>query len=175
MTSTNVSWKSRSRPQRPRSGHRRRRFHSTEEATGFVRHAQEAGAHDVLMLPHTQQAHARKDPSALQGHRPAKMGPRWVTWPMAVTAASRRRRMLPRLMRGVPACLPEGRLQGRAGASGSAHAASPRAETSPGGVKFALAQLSKIRGDLRLPLVDVSPSVQKAIIEAMLYAGILPS
>ncbi|PDT81560.1 4-hydroxy-tetrahydrodipicolinate synthase [Sinorhizobium sp. BJ1] len=46
-------------------------------------------------------------------------------------------------------------------------------ETSPAGAKFALAQLGKISGDLRLPLVEVSPSVQKAITAAMRHAGIL--
>lgn len=46
-------------------------------------------------------------------------------------------------------------------------------ETSPAGVKFALAQLSKIRNDLRLPLVRVSTPVQKAITDAMCHAGIL--
>ncbi|MGO4566402.1 4-hydroxy-tetrahydrodipicolinate synthase [Rhizobium sp. 2YAF20] len=46
-------------------------------------------------------------------------------------------------------------------------------ETSPAGVKFALAQLSKVRGDLRLPLVEVSTPVQQAITDAMRLAGIL--
>ncbi|MBY2949137.1 4-hydroxy-tetrahydrodipicolinate synthase [Rhizobium leguminosarum] len=46
-------------------------------------------------------------------------------------------------------------------------------ETSPAGVKFALAQLSNISGDLRLPLVEVSPPVKEAIAHAMRYAGIL--
>jgi 4-hydroxy-tetrahydrodipicolinate synthase len=46
-------------------------------------------------------------------------------------------------------------------------------ETSPAGVKFALSQLSKIRGDLRLPLVEVSPPVKEAIVHAMRHAGIL--
>ncbi|NKK30000.1 4-hydroxy-tetrahydrodipicolinate synthase [Rhizobium leguminosarum] len=46
-------------------------------------------------------------------------------------------------------------------------------ETSPAGVKFALAQLSNINGDLRLPLVEVSPPVKEAIAHAMGYAGIL--
>ncbi|MEH7872313.1 4-hydroxy-tetrahydrodipicolinate synthase [Rhizobium laguerreae] len=46
-------------------------------------------------------------------------------------------------------------------------------ETSPAGVKFALAQLSKISGDLRLPLVEVSPPVKEAVAHAMRYAGIL--
>ncbi|WP_461523298.1 4-hydroxy-tetrahydrodipicolinate synthase [Rhizobium leguminosarum] len=46
-------------------------------------------------------------------------------------------------------------------------------ETSPAGVKFALAQLSIISGDLRLPLVEVSPPVKEAIAHAMRYAGIL--
>ncbi|MBB3354567.1 4-hydroxy-tetrahydrodipicolinate synthase [Rhizobium sp. BK049] len=46
-------------------------------------------------------------------------------------------------------------------------------ETSPAGVKFALAQLSKIRGDLRLPLVEVSDPVKEVILHAMHHAGIL--
>ncbi len=46
-------------------------------------------------------------------------------------------------------------------------------ETSPAGVKFALAQLSKIRGDLRLPLVEVSDPVKEVITHAMRHAGIL--
>ncbi|MDO3436569.1 4-hydroxy-tetrahydrodipicolinate synthase [Rhizobium sp. CBN3] len=46
-------------------------------------------------------------------------------------------------------------------------------ETSPAGVKFALAQLSKIRGDLRLPLVGVSHPVKEVITHAMRHAGIL--
>ncbi|MBY2910074.1 4-hydroxy-tetrahydrodipicolinate synthase [Rhizobium leguminosarum] len=46
-------------------------------------------------------------------------------------------------------------------------------ETSPAGVKFASAQLSNISGDLRLPLVEVSPPVKEAIAHAMRYAGIL--
>ncbi|MBB2830605.1 UNVERIFIED_ORG: 4-hydroxy-tetrahydrodipicolinate synthase [Rhizobium esperanzae] len=46
-------------------------------------------------------------------------------------------------------------------------------ETSPAGVKFALAQLSKIRGDLRLPLVEVSHPVNDVITHAMRHAGIL--
>lgn len=46
-------------------------------------------------------------------------------------------------------------------------------ETSPAGVKFALAQLSKIRGDLRLPLVEVSDPVKEAITLAMRHAGIV--
>ncbi|MGV4797029.1 4-hydroxy-tetrahydrodipicolinate synthase [Rhizobium sp. F40D2] len=46
-------------------------------------------------------------------------------------------------------------------------------ETSPAGVKFALAQLSKIRGDLRLPLVEVSHPVKEVIAQAMRHAGIL--
>ncbi|EJC75316.1 dihydrodipicolinate synthase [Rhizobium leguminosarum bv. trifolii WSM2012] len=46
-------------------------------------------------------------------------------------------------------------------------------ETSPAGVKFALAQLSKIRGDLRLPLVEVSQPVKEVITHAMRHAGIL--
>ncbi|PDT26936.1 4-hydroxy-tetrahydrodipicolinate synthase [Rhizobium sp. L9] len=46
-------------------------------------------------------------------------------------------------------------------------------ETSPAGVKFALAQLSKIRGDLRLPLVEVSDPVKEVILHAMRHAGIL--
>lgn len=46
-------------------------------------------------------------------------------------------------------------------------------ETSPAGVKFALAQLSKIRGDLHLPLVEVSDPVKEAITLAMRHAGIV--
>ncbi len=46
-------------------------------------------------------------------------------------------------------------------------------ETSPAGVKFALAKLSQIRDDLRLPLVEVSTPVQQAITDAMCHAGIL--
>ncbi|RUM23989.1 4-hydroxy-tetrahydrodipicolinate synthase [Rhizobium vallis] len=46
-------------------------------------------------------------------------------------------------------------------------------ETSPAGVKFALAQLSKIRRDLRLPLVEVSDPVKEVILHAMRHAGIL--
>lgn len=46
-------------------------------------------------------------------------------------------------------------------------------ETSPAGVKFALAQLSKIRGDLRLPLVEVSDPVKEVILHAVRHAGIL--
>ncbi|MCG5485152.1 MAG: 4-hydroxy-tetrahydrodipicolinate synthase [Sinorhizobium meliloti] len=46
-------------------------------------------------------------------------------------------------------------------------------ETSPAGAKFALAQLGKIRGDLRLPLVAVNPPVRKAIVQAMVFAGII--
>jgi 4-hydroxy-tetrahydrodipicolinate synthase len=46
-------------------------------------------------------------------------------------------------------------------------------ETSPAGVKFALAQLPNISGDLRLPLVEVSSPVKEAIAHAMRYAGIL--
>ena len=46
-------------------------------------------------------------------------------------------------------------------------------ETSPAGVKFALAQLSKIRGELRLPLVEVSDPVKEVILHAMRHAGIL--
>ncbi|MBB4196021.1 4-hydroxy-tetrahydrodipicolinate synthase [Rhizobium aethiopicum] len=46
-------------------------------------------------------------------------------------------------------------------------------ETSPAGVKFALAQLLKIRGDLRLPLVEVSDPVKEVITHAMRHAGIL--
>ncbi|MBB4577111.1 4-hydroxy-tetrahydrodipicolinate synthase [Rhizobium sp. 9T] len=46
-------------------------------------------------------------------------------------------------------------------------------ETSPAGVKFALTQLSKIRGDLRLPLVEVSHPVKEVITHVMRHAGIL--
>lgn len=46
-------------------------------------------------------------------------------------------------------------------------------ETSPAGVKFALAQLSKISGDLRLPLVDVNGPVKEAFMHAMRPARIL--
>ncbi|MDG4889881.1 MULTISPECIES: 4-hydroxy-tetrahydrodipicolinate synthase [unclassified Mesorhizobium] len=46
-------------------------------------------------------------------------------------------------------------------------------ETNPAGPKYALQRLGRMRDDLRLPLVTVSPSVQAAIDEAMRYAGIL--
>ncbi|WP_376743956.1 4-hydroxy-tetrahydrodipicolinate synthase [Ensifer canadensis] len=46
-------------------------------------------------------------------------------------------------------------------------------ETNPAGPKYALQRLGRIRGDLRLPLVTVSPSVQEEIDSAMRHAGIL--
>ncbi|WP_105439340.1 4-hydroxy-tetrahydrodipicolinate synthase [Neorhizobium sp. T25_13] len=46
-------------------------------------------------------------------------------------------------------------------------------EASPAGAKYALNRLGKIRGDLRLPLVGVSPPVQEAITDAMRHARIL--
>ncbi len=46
-------------------------------------------------------------------------------------------------------------------------------ETSPSGVKFALSQLDRIQGDLRLPLVEVSEPIKKVITDAMRHAGIL--
>jgi 4-hydroxy-tetrahydrodipicolinate synthase len=46
-------------------------------------------------------------------------------------------------------------------------------ENSPAGAKYALSQLGKIRGDLRLPLVEVSPLVQREITDAMRHAKIL--
>jgi len=45
-------------------------------------------------------------------------------------------------------------------------------ETNPAGPKYALSRLGVIRGDLRLPLVEVSTPVQRAIDEAMRHAGI---
>ncbi|WP_105373340.1 4-hydroxy-tetrahydrodipicolinate synthase [Neorhizobium huautlense] len=45
-------------------------------------------------------------------------------------------------------------------------------ETNPAGPKYALSRLGIIRGDLRLPLVDVSPPVKQAIDDAMRHAGI---
>ncbi len=46
-------------------------------------------------------------------------------------------------------------------------------ETNPAGPKYALARLGIIRGDLRLPMVEVTAPVQQAIDEAMLHAGIM--
>lgn len=46
-------------------------------------------------------------------------------------------------------------------------------ETNPAGPKYALQRLGRIRGDLRLPLVTISPSVQEEIDSAMRHAGIL--
>ncbi|WP_114948730.1 4-hydroxy-tetrahydrodipicolinate synthase [Microvirga calopogonii] len=46
-------------------------------------------------------------------------------------------------------------------------------ETNPAGPKYALQRLGRIRGDLRLPLVEVSRSVQDEIDQAMRHAGIL--
>lgn len=46
-------------------------------------------------------------------------------------------------------------------------------ETNPAGPKYALQRLGRIRGDLRLPLVTISPSVQDEIDSAMRHAGIL--
>jgi 4-hydroxy-tetrahydrodipicolinate synthase len=46
-------------------------------------------------------------------------------------------------------------------------------ETNPAGPKHALSRLGRIRGDLRLPLVEVSQPVQHAIDDAMRHAGIL--
>lgn len=46
-------------------------------------------------------------------------------------------------------------------------------ETNPAGPKYALSRLGRIRGDLRLPLVEVSQPVQQAIDDAMRHAGIL--
>ncbi|API55084.1 4-hydroxy-tetrahydrodipicolinate synthase (plasmid) [Rhizobium leguminosarum] len=46
-------------------------------------------------------------------------------------------------------------------------------ETNPAGPKYALQRLGRIRGDLRLPLVKISPSVQEEIDSAMRHAGIL--
>lgn len=46
-------------------------------------------------------------------------------------------------------------------------------ETNPAGPKYALQRLGRIRGDLRLPLVQVSPPVEASIDEAMRHAGIL--
>ena len=46
-------------------------------------------------------------------------------------------------------------------------------ETNPAGPKYALQRLGRIQGDLRLPLVSVSPDVQGEIDRAMQHAGIL--
>ncbi|MCR6502431.1 4-hydroxy-tetrahydrodipicolinate synthase [Shinella sp. CPCC 101442] len=46
-------------------------------------------------------------------------------------------------------------------------------ETNPAGPKYALQRLGRIQGDLRLPLVSVSPEVQGEIDRAMQHAGIL--
>ncbi|CAN7714393.1 4-hydroxy-tetrahydrodipicolinate synthase [Phyllobacterium sp. LjRoot231] len=46
-------------------------------------------------------------------------------------------------------------------------------ETNPAGPKYALQRLGRIRGDLRLPLTTISPSVQQEIDSAMSHAGIL--
>lgn len=46
-------------------------------------------------------------------------------------------------------------------------------ETNPAGPKYALQQLGRIKGDLRLPLVAVSEPVRAEIDSAMRYAGIL--
>ncbi|WEZ86254.1 4-hydroxy-tetrahydrodipicolinate synthase (plasmid) [Rhizobium sp. 32-5/1] len=46
-------------------------------------------------------------------------------------------------------------------------------ETNPAGPKYALQRLGRIGGDLRLPLVTISPSVQEEIDSAMRHAGIL--
>lgn len=46
-------------------------------------------------------------------------------------------------------------------------------ETNPAGPKYALQRLGRIQGDLRLPLVSVSPEVQGEIDHAMQHAGIL--
>lgn len=45
-------------------------------------------------------------------------------------------------------------------------------ETNPSGPKYALSRLGRIRGELRLPLVEVSPSVKEAIDDAMRHAGL---
>lgn len=46
-------------------------------------------------------------------------------------------------------------------------------ETNPAGPKYALQRLGHIQGDLRLPLVSVSPEVESEIERAMQHAGIL--
>ncbi|UXT61233.1 4-hydroxy-tetrahydrodipicolinate synthase (plasmid) [Agrobacterium fabrum] len=46
-------------------------------------------------------------------------------------------------------------------------------ETNPAGPKYALARLGRIRGGLRLPLVEVSDPVKREIDDAMRHAGIL--
>jgi 4-hydroxy-tetrahydrodipicolinate synthase len=46
-------------------------------------------------------------------------------------------------------------------------------ETNPAGPKYALQRLGRMSGDLRLPLVSVSSSVQEEIDGAMRHAGIL--
>ncbi|OWV98709.1 4-hydroxy-tetrahydrodipicolinate synthase [Rhizobium sp. R693] len=45
-------------------------------------------------------------------------------------------------------------------------------ETNPAGPKYALSRLGRIRGDLRLPLVEVSDSTKREIDDAMRHAGI---
>jgi 4-hydroxy-tetrahydrodipicolinate synthase len=46
-------------------------------------------------------------------------------------------------------------------------------ETNPAGPKYALSRLGRIRGDLRLPLVEVNEAVKLEIDDAMRHAGIL--
>ena len=46
-------------------------------------------------------------------------------------------------------------------------------ETSPAGAKYALEKLRGIGGKLRLPLVGVSPAVQREIDSAMQHAGLI--
>lgn len=45
-------------------------------------------------------------------------------------------------------------------------------DPNPAGPKFALAQLGKMRNELRLPMVPASAAAQKAVREAMAYAGL---
>ncbi|MFB9981334.1 4-hydroxy-tetrahydrodipicolinate synthase [Mesorhizobium kowhaii] len=46
-------------------------------------------------------------------------------------------------------------------------------ETNPAGPKYALQRLGRMGGDLRLPLVPVSPSVREEIDQALRHAGLL--
>ncbi|MBV1706124.1 MAG: 4-hydroxy-tetrahydrodipicolinate synthase [Hyphomicrobiales bacterium] len=45
-------------------------------------------------------------------------------------------------------------------------------DPNPAGPKFALAQMGKMRNELRLPMVPASTAAQKAVREAMAYAGL---
>jgi 4-hydroxy-tetrahydrodipicolinate synthase len=46
-------------------------------------------------------------------------------------------------------------------------------EASPAPTKFALAQLGRMQGELRLPLVPLSPSGQRIVRDAMVHAGLI--